>query len=350
MNKLVIIGVIAMVYGVAWAGTQEDDLISLAKSGLDEQVLISYIDAAKAPYHLTPDQIVQLKDLGASSKVISEALRHGIPQAGTGSVQERAPASGLEVTTPQPNEPAINAPENPVVTPAESTSIAPVAPAASAPETVTPVAPQTEEIAPAAEASNPSEPSTMASAPGAPPIEAIAPVPGDQNITFFYQALYPYGTWINVDGQWCWRPNAATMDLSWTPYCTNGYWSYSDWGWFWVSNYSWGWAPFHYGRWYRHPGYGWVWVPGTDWGPAWVSFRSCDGYFAWAPLPPAAVFDARRGFFFNGRFALGSVDFGLTLGDYRFVWRELCRSRCVAARPAGKPGSCVFRSNDGDAR
>ncbi len=341
MNKFLIIGAIAAACGVAWAGTQEDDLLSLAKSGLDEQVLISYIDAAKGPYHLTPDQIVQLKDLGASSKVISEALRHGISQAGTGPVQEAALATGLEPAARQPSEPTINSPESPAVTPAESMSIAPAAPTAPTPEAVTPVAPQPEEIAPAApasEAANPSESSAVAPAPGAPPVEAVAPAPGDQNISFFYQALYPYGTWIAINGQWCWKPNAATIDLSWTPYFTNGYWSCTDWGWFWVSNYSWGWAPFHYGRWFRHPGYGWVWAPGTDWGPAWVSFRSCDGYFGWAPLPPAAYFDAHRGFFFNGHIAVGAVDFGLTLGDYRFVPAENFADRDVWTHvvPAGQ--------------
>jgi hypothetical protein len=35
-------------------------------------------------------------------------------------------------------------------------------------------------------------------------------------------------------------------------------------------------------------GLGWVWVPGTRWAPAWVSWRSGDGYYGWAPLPPDA--------------------------------------------------------------
>jgi hypothetical protein len=336
MKRLLGIGTVLLVYGVIWAGTQEDDLLSLARSGIDEGVLISYIDAAKGPYHLTPDQIIQLKDLGVSSKAISEALRHGV-----GAPAEAAQVPGAGDTAQPPKAPLITAPTPPSVAPTLSTAVTPAAPVAPPPETIAPIAPAQEEgvtiapppeeVAPAepqespardslrSEAVAPTEQSSGAAALSTPPIEGVVPAPGDQNISFFYQALYSYGTWIKVDGQWCWRPNAATVDLNWAPYYTNGYWAYTDWGWFWVSNYSWGWAPFHYGRWYRHPGYGWIWTPGTEWGPAWVNFRSCDGYFGWAPLPPAAVFVDRRGFIFNGRFAVGGFDFGLTFADYRFV-------------------------------
>jgi len=33
-------------------------------------------------------------------------------------------------------------------------------------------------------------------------------------------------------------------------------------------------------------GHGWLWIPGSDWGPAWVSWRSGEGYYGWAPLGP----------------------------------------------------------------
>jgi hypothetical protein len=60
----------------------------------------------------------------------------------------------------------------------------------------------------------------------------------------------------------------------------------TDYGWTWVSDYSWGWAPFHYGRWDYDNYYGWFWVPDNEWGPAWVVWRSGEGYYGWAPMKP----------------------------------------------------------------
>src|ERR1700752_5301314 len=75
----------------------------------------------------------------------------------------------------------------------------------------------------------------------------------------FYDNLSPYGTWVeSPEYGYVWGPDVGP---GFTPYGTNGYWVYTDWGWTWVSNYPWGWAPFHYGRWYSDPVYGQVWVP-----------------------------------------------------------------------------------------
>src|SRR5690606_4283510 len=36
-----------------------------------------------------------------------------------------------------------------------------------------------------------------------------------------------------------------------------------------------------------YPSYrGWGWVPGYEWGPAWVEWRSGNGYYGWAPMMP----------------------------------------------------------------
>ena len=84
------------------------------------------------------------------------------------------------------------------------------------------------------------------------------------NFQVFYDDLSPYGNWIeSPDYGYVWRPRINGF----TPYSTNGYWVLTDYGWTWVSGYSWGWAPFHYGRWYYDPFHGYVWVPGYEWGP-----------------------------------------------------------------------------------
>ncbi len=92
------------------------------------------------------------------------------------------------------------------------------------------------------------------------------------------------GTWIQTDAYgYVWQP--TINDPDWAPY-TEGHWVYSDAGWTWASDESFGWATYHYGRWVNLNGIGWCWVPGYTWAPAWVSWRYGDGYCGWAPLPP----------------------------------------------------------------
>jgi hypothetical protein len=74
------------------------------------------------------------------------------------------------------------------------------------------------------------------------------------------------------------------VGVDFVPY-TDGHWVYTDAGWLWVSDYSWGWAPFHYGTWV-YVDTGWAWVPGSVWGPAWVQWRYGGGYIGWAPVVP----------------------------------------------------------------
>lgn len=109
----------------------------------------------------------------------------------------------------------------------------------------------------------------------------------------FYDDLAPYGTWVNYPGYgYVWMPNAGPDFM---PYNTNGNWIYTDAGWTWASNYSWGWAPFHYGRWFYEGGYGWMWIPGNEWAPAWVSWRGGNDYYGWAPLGPNVSIDVAMG-------------------------------------------------------
>lgn len=100
----------------------------------------------------------------------------------------------------------------------------------------------------------------------------------------FYDGLSPYGLWINypVYGN-VWRPQ---LGVDFRPYDTNGHWTYTDYGWTWVSDYNWGWAPFHYGRWLYDDIYGWLWIPGYEWSPAWVTWGYTENYYCWAPLMP----------------------------------------------------------------
>jgi hypothetical protein len=101
----------------------------------------------------------------------------------------------------------------------------------------------------------------------------------------FYDALSPYGQWIdNPQYGYVWMPDAGP---DFKPYASNGHWVLTDEGWTWASDYPWGWAAFHYGRWFFEEGYGWMWIPGNEWAPAWVSWRRSDDYYGWAPLGPS---------------------------------------------------------------
>lgn len=103
--------------------------------------------------------------------------------------------------------------------------------------------------------------------------------------TDFYQPLASSGAWVDVGTYGhCWHP--AGVGTGWRPYC-NGYWEWTDAGWYWVSDEPWAWACYHYGTWAYDPNYGWVWVPGTEWAPAWVYWRTGGDYIGWVPCGPA---------------------------------------------------------------
>jgi hypothetical protein len=107
-----------------------------------------------------------------------------------------------------------------------------------------------------------------------------------QSTADFYQPLSASGQWVQIGGYGqCWHP---AVTLEWRPYC-NGYWEWTDCGWYWVSDDPWAWACYHYGTWVADPTYGWVWVPGVEWAPAWVTWRTGGGYIGWAPCGPPGV-------------------------------------------------------------
>jgi hypothetical protein len=113
----------------------------------------------------------------------------------------------------------------------------------------------------------------------------------------FYDALSPYGDWVNYPNYgYVWIPN---VDPGFSPYATAGHWIFTDDGWTWVSDYPWGWAPFHYGRWDYDNNDGWFWIPDNEWSPAWVSWRSSPGYYGWAPLRPGISMSASFGRGYN---------------------------------------------------
>ncbi|HEY5042738.1 MAG TPA: DUF6600 domain-containing protein [Verrucomicrobiae bacterium] len=162
-----------------------------------------------------------------------------------------------------------------------------------------------------------------------------APPTAPVTVNYFYDTLSPYGSWVDIAGYGrCWRPTVVIYDSSWQPYGDRGHWVYTDCGWYWDSDYSWG-ATFHYGRWFRDSRWGWCWWPDTVWSASWVTWRYSDDYCGWAPLPPFTVFQPGVGFYYRGAAVAAGFNFGLDADFFLFIpVGHFCdrrpRSYCVA--------------------
>ncbi len=172
------------------------EIVKLADSGVDETVMLAFVSKSTSTFNLRSDEIIYLKDIGVPNSVITamiqrdEALKEG-------------PADTTPVLTAQG--------------PAIATELQPL--------------PQTD----------------YTTEPYVPSVSAPLVEPTYSN---FYDSLSPYGSWVEVDGYGrCWQPTTVVVNSGWRPYFDGGRWVYTDCGWYWRSDYSWGWAPFHYGRW-----------------------------------------------------------------------------------------------------
>ena len=254
------------------------DLIQLASSGVDEGVMLAFVTNSANFFNLRADDIIYLNDIGVPGIVVTAMIHRdeelkGLYADAAAAAIASAPATNASVPVPYAAAPTPIAP---------APAPAPVADYASEPEMPPP-----------------------------PPEEVAYPE--------FYDALSPYGTWVEVGGYGpCWRPSIVTLHPGWQPYFTGGHWLYSECGWYWTSSYTWGWAPFHYGRWFQHHQLGWCWRPDAVWGPSWVCWRHTDTHCGWAPLPPG-------GRFIHGVGLKGHESHVARLGpeSFRFVpWRN----------------------------
>lgn len=258
-----------------------DEVIKLAQSHVDEGVILAYVENSPVAYDPSVEEILYLNDIGLPTKVISAMISHGRAL--------REKSGQTPETMSQPVAPS--APQAPVAIQAPQASVA---------------APTYAEAIPAAYSES------------APQVAVQEPQP--VTVNYFYQTLSPYGSWMEVpDYGWCWQPTAMSINSDWRPYGDCGRWLYTDNGWYWQSDYSWGWAPFHYGRWFRHQNYGWMWAPDTVWGPSWVCWRSTPVYCGWAPLPPGAFYSPGFGFSYYGVHVGDDFGFGLSASFFTFV-------------------------------
>lgn len=248
------------------------DVIQLAQSGVEEMVILTYITNSTTLFTLGAEEIVYLNDLGVTSPVVT-AMMHRDQM-----LKSAWAAAGQAAPQPPTNQETV----------------------ATAPTYVNP--PQTTSV----------------------PAPEVQPVYVSND--YFYDTLNPYGSWVEVDGYGrCWRPTVAITSSSWQPYRDRGRWVYTDSGWYWMSDYSWGSVAFHYGRWFSHPRWGWCWWPDTVWAPSWVTWRYDNDNCGWAPLPPRSYYHGGSGFYYHDRAVGFNFDFELSVGAFTFVpWGRFC--------------------------
>jgi len=233
------------------------EVIKLTQSGVDESVIMAYISNSGSTFNLDSDKIIYLSDIGAPNDLVTAMMQRDqfLQQQIAAAVSAQQAAQTAQATQTAP-------PDYTTDTDTE-------------PQPVT--------------------------------------------LDYFNTSLTPYGSWVQVPGYGrCWRPTITFYDTAWQPYCDRGHWVYTDYGWYWASDYSWG-ATFHYGRWFRDERLGWCWTPDTQWAPSWVCWRYSDDYCGWAPLPPGAVFQTGVGFVYRGRNVSAGFDFGLGANAFTFV-------------------------------
>lgn len=245
------------------------ELVKLSDSNVEESVILAYVNNSTSSFNLSAADIIYLRDLGFSPEVITAVMNHDklLREKGTNITQSVAPVQSLP--SAEPSNQIYNAP---------------------------------------------------------------VPVPSElpPDAQRFFQDLAPFGTWVNSgEFGWGWQPTAALLNRDWRPYSDNGRWLWTDRGWYWASDYSWGDITFHYGRWLLTNDWGWLWFPDTVWAPAWVTWRVYDSYCGWAPLPPATFFDTEFRFRYREQVVWSGCDFDLSPHCFTFVpWRH-----CVERNP-----------------
>lgn len=86
-----------------------DDVVKLHKAGVDETVILAFIENSSVAYHPSAQEIIKLRELGISSPIITTLLRRG------DEVRQRAAQVRKEslVQSPQPAAPAATASTQP---------------------------------------------------------------------------------------------------------------------------------------------------------------------------------------------------------------------------------------------
>src|SRR5258708_37878101 len=162
----------------------------VAESGVGEPVVLAYVENNQAPFDLSAEDIIYLKDLGISAPIIAAMVRRDTVLRQQGVQSPAAPADTNRFVYDQ----KLYAPPN-------YAPITPAAPAAPAPAVP-------DQPAPA-----PAPPPEAATAPLLPPPAYVSSPP--PQASYFYDSLNPYVTWIELEAVgWSWQPRGLSAARS----------------------------------------------------------------------------------------------------------------------------------------
>jgi len=273
LNVVIFASILALAASAVHGSEIVREVIKLQRAGIDREVILHYVKNTNRETEMSADDIQRLDDEGVSATVIVAMLDRGRDLR-----DENADDGVTSYVEPTATEVAVR------------------------PETTVTGDYQAELYTP-----RPHE-------------EVFVPRQESTDISLFYEALSPHGTWRRDSSYgWVWEPHVAIRESNWRPYANDGNWVWTNHGWYWESNYSYGWAVYHYGRWHNNAQNRWVWVPDNVWGPAWVNWRQSESYLGWAPLPPEARYENNVGFSFRNKRVAVDFNFGLRDRDYNFV-------------------------------
>ena len=162
------------------------------------------------------------------------------------------------------------------------------------------------------------EPARRAATAAAPPPTYVTSPPAE--VSYFYNDLSPYGTWVYLEGYgWCWQPRAVVISRGWRPYCDGGYWVYTDAGWYWQSDVFVGLGAVSLWPLVCAPALRLGLDSRPSLGAGLGDLADRGDICGWAPLPPHAEFDVRLGWRYNGVSVGASFGFGLGVNAFAFV-------------------------------
>lgn len=264
-------------------GSPLAQVIKLTQADIDQNIIMTFITNSPGTFNLDTEKIIYMADVGVPSELVTAMMQRDWK------LQQQFASQQTVAQTEQ---------------------------------VTNPVTDTNDESAPVAEVETPTTPVT---------------------VNYFYDALAPYGSWVEIAGYGrCWRPSVITYDSNWEPYLNGGHWVYTDAGWYWQSDYSWG-ETFHYGRWFRDARYGWCWWPDTQWSPSWVTWRYSDDYCGWSPLPPFTTYRTGVGFVYRGNAVSVGFNFGLGASAFTFVQtRYLCDPHPYSHRIARAQAAQIY--------
>ncbi len=181
------------------------EIVKLSQSRLGDDVILAYIRNSQAPYRLSSDGILKLKDLGVSSPVISAMVSHDQ----TITSQPPPPSTVPPVATSPPPE----IPNAPSVPPANTLPAAPV------------IAP-TNAMSPLPLRPAPTRATVIEQAPPVPRVEIVPVATGPQY--YWVPGYWAWnGGWVWVSGRWIVKPWQGAVWI-------NGYWARHGRGYVWI--------------------------------------------------------------------------------------------------------------------